>query len=456
MNIINEAKFHEIKLNFDIFNFFSIFIKNKYYNTIILNQKMEYTMTFLEKYANVILTSLNLQEGQNLLVSTEPVHWKFAAIIAAEAYKRGARYVRVDSNEKKNPLLYKARIENSKDKYLDYVPAFRIEEQRLMIEEDWAIIALVGTEDPDILSNLDPRRNTKTVKAVAEASKPFRKAVQNNTIQWTVVFAPTEILAGKIMNMPPSPEAIDRLWEVLTPILYLDDADPSAAWIKSGEILKRRASALNKLKLKEVYFKGPGTDLKIGLSQKAVWEGGSSVSERGIEFSPNIPTEEVFTAPDFRETEGRVRITRPVFVPAIGKMIEGAWLEFKGGKVVDYGAELGKDVLDQYFAIDPAAAYLGELALVDSNSPIFKSGKIFYNILFDENASCHIALGSAYPDCYEGGSQMGGDELKANGINVSNLHTDFMIGSPDVDVTGKTWNGEMVDIITDGKFVGDF
>lgn len=413
-------------------------------------------MTFLEKYANVILTSLNLQKGQNLLVRTEPVHWNFASIIAAEAYKRGARYVRVDSNEKQNSLLYKARIENSRDKYLDYVPAFRTETQLLMVEEDWAIIVLVGTEDPDILSNLDPERNTKAVKAVAEADKPFRKAIQNDTIQWTVVFAPTEILAGKIMNMPPSPEAIDRLWEVLTPILHLDDKDPSAAWVRSGEILKRRASVLNNLMVKEVYFRGSGTDLKIGMSQKAIWEGGSSVSAKGIEFSPNIPTEEVFTAPDFRETEGHVRITRPIFVPAIGKMIEGAWLEFKGGKVVDYGAELGKDVLDQYFAIDPAAAYLGEMALVDSNSPIFKSGKIFYNILFDENASCHIALGSAYPGCYEGGSTMGDKELMANGINVSNLHTDFMIGSPDVDVTGKTWDGEMVDIIIDGEFAGDF
>lgn len=413
-------------------------------------------MTFLEKYANVILTSLNLQEEQNLLIRTEPVHWKFASIIAAEAYKRGARYVRVDSNEKENLLLYKARIEHSNEKYLDYVPAFRTETHRLMVEENWALIALAGTEDPDILSALNPDRNTKTGKAIAEAKKPFMEAVQNNRIQWIVVFAPTEKLAGKILNRPPSSEAIEKLWKVLTPILHLDEEDPSGAWVNSGKILKRRASVLNDLKLKEVCFKGPGTDLKMGLSQKAIWEGGSSVSANGIEFSPNIPTEEVFTAPDFRETEGRVIITRPVLVPAIGKIIEGAWLEFSKGKLTDYGADKGKDTLDQYLAIDPAAAYLGEIALVDSNSPIFKSGKTFYNILFDENASCHIALGSAYPVCYEGGSRMGKEELMANGINVSNLHTDFMIGSPDVDVTGKTWDGRNIDIIIEGRFVGDF
>ena len=413
-------------------------------------------MTFLEKYANVILTSLNLQRGQNLLVRTEPIHWKFASVIAAEAYKRGARYVRVDSNEKENPLLYKARIDNSEDKYLDYVPAFRTETLRLLVEENWALIALHGSENPEILSSIDPLRNTKAGKAIAEAGKPFRKATQNNRIQWIVAFAPTEILAGKIMDLPPSPSAIDKLWEVLIPILHLDDKDPSATWIKSGKTLKRRASALNELTFKEVYFKGPGTDLKIGLKQKAIWHGGSSVTEKGIEFSPNIPTEEVFTAPDFRTTEGRVKITRPVLVPAIGKMIEGAWLAFKEGKLVNYGAESGKDVLDQYLAIDPSAAYLGELALVDSNSPIFKSGKIFYNILFDENASCHIALGSAYPDCYEGGSGMSEKELLDNGINVSNLHTDFMIGSPDVNVTGLTWDGKEINIILNGEFTAEF
>ncbi len=413
-------------------------------------------MTFLEKYANVILTSLNLQEGQNLLIRTEPVHWKLASIIAAEAYKRDARYVRIDCKEKQNQLLYKARIENSKEDYLDYVPAFRTETQRLLVEENWALIALVGTEDPDVLTSLDPKRNTIAGKAIAEAEKPFREAIQNNKIQWIVAFAPTEILAGKILDIPPSAEAVDRLWEVLIPILLLDKEDPSSAWIKSGETLKKRASVLNKLKLKEVYFKGPGTSLKIGLKQKALWMGGPSISEKGIEFSPNLPTEEVFTAPDLNKTEGRVRITRPVLVSAIGKIIEGGWLEFRKGKIVDYGAKSGKDVLDQYLTMDPSAAYLGELALVDSNSPIFKSGKTFYNILLDENASCHIALGSAYPDCFEGGSQMGGEEKKANGINVSNLHTDFMIGSPDVDITGVTWDGEKIDIIIDGEFSGDF
>jgi aminopeptidase len=412
-------------------------------------------MTFLEKYANVILSSLNLQAGQNLLIRTEPVHWRFASTIAAEAYKMGARYVRVDSNEIENPLLYKARIEHSKEEYLSYVPLFRTETMHLLVEENWALIALKGTEDPEILSTLDPVRNAITGKAVAIAKKPIREAIQNNRIQWIVAFAPTEILAGKILNTKPSPKAVDKLWEILTPILHMEDPDPAATWVLRGETLKKRSANLNNLKLKEVYFKGPGTDLRIGLTEKTIWKGGRSTSTSGIEFLPNIPTEEVFTAPDFRKTEGRVKITRPVLVPSIGKIIEGAWLVFRNGKIIDYGAEKGKDILDQYLAMDPKAAYLGELALVDSNSPIFTSGKIFNNILFDENASCHIALGSAYPECFEGGSKMSDEQLIQNGINVSNLHTDFMIGSPDVDVTGITWEKEKVDIIVDGEFVGN-
>jgi aminopeptidase len=412
-------------------------------------------MTFLEKYAIVILSSLNLQEGQNLLIRTEPVHWEFASIIAAEAYKMGARYVRVDSNEIENLLLYKARIEHSKEEYLNYVPLFRTEIMHLLIKENWALIALNGTEDPELLSTLDPVRNAITGKAIAIAKEPFREAVQNNRIQWIVAFAPTEILAGKILNTRPSVKAVDKLWEILTPILHLEDPDPAATWVLRGETLKKRSAKLTGLKLKEVYFKGAGTDLRIGLTQKATWVGGSSTSTSGIDFLPNIPTEEVFTAPDFRKTEGRVRITRPVLVPSIGKMIEGAWLVFKNGKLIDYGAEKGKDVLDQYLAMDPNAAYLGELALVDSNSPIFKSGKIFYNILFDENASCHIALGSAYPDCFEGGGKMSDELLIKNGVNVSNLHTDFMIGSPEVEVSALTWEGNKIDIIINGEFSGD-
>ena len=410
-------------------------------------------MTIFEKYAQIILEMVNLQEGQNLLVRTEPYHWKFAAVIAAEAYRRGACYVRVDSNEVENPYLYKARVENSRDEYLSYVPKFRTDMDKTMLEEKWALIALKGEEDPDFLSGLDPKRNSTIAKAVAEARRPFSKAVQNNEIQWLVVFAPSKKAAAKIMKMDDPEKALEKLWEVLTPILRLDSDDPAAEWRKNSLELKRRSEVLNSMKIKTIRFKGPGTDLRIGLNRKAVWKGGNSTAANGAEFAPNIPTEEVFTAPDFRTAEGRVAVTRPVLVPVLGKIMEGAWMEFKEGKVVDFGAGKGREVLEEYFSMDPAARYLGEVALVDSNSPIFKSGMVFYNILFDENASCHIALGAAYPECIEGGGKMSEEELKAEGANVSNLHTDFMIGSPEVNVTAETYAGEEVEIIKGGYFI---
>ena len=409
-------------------------------------------MNILEKYAQVIVEMVNLQEGQNLLIRTEPVHWKFASIIAAEAYKRGARYVRVDSNEVENPYLYKARVENSEEAYLTYIPKFRTDMDRTMLDERWALVALKGEEDPDFLSGLDPKMNAAIAKAVADARRPFAKAVQNNAIQWLVVFVPSEKAAAKILHTTASPEALTKLWNILVPILHLDRENPADIWKKNSRELKRRAQILNDMKLEYLLFKGPGTDLRIGLNKKALWKGGSSVADNGVEFSPNIPTEEVFTAPDFRNVEGRVAITRPVLVPVLGKIMEGAWLEFRDGKVTDFGAEKGREVLEEYFAMDPAARYLGEVALVDSNSPIFKSGKIFYSILFDENASCHIALGAAYPECIEGGGNMSEEELKNEGANISNLHTDFMIGSPDVDVTGETWSGKKTKIIKKGFF----
>ncbi|HON89367.1 MAG TPA: aminopeptidase [Spirochaetales bacterium] len=407
---------------------------------------------FYEKYADVLLSAVNLQEGQNLLIRAEPYHLEFAAILAAQAYNRGARYVRFDNNEMENPLLYKSRIEYSKEKYLDYVPELRINATKIMIEEDWALIAIRAPEDPDLLAQLDPARNAKASKAIAMAMKPYTSRISNNEIAWLVAFNPTPKLAGKIMNMNPSQEAVEALWQILIPILRLDNPDPAHFWVEHGMTLSERAHKLNNLHLDRLHFEGPGTDLTIGLMEGSIWHGGPDNTQSGRRFSPNIPTEEVFTSPDFRRTDGKVQFTCPVFVPSVGKTITGGWLLFKDGKVIDYGAQEGKDVLDTYFSLDDNARFLGEVALVDTSSPIFKSGKTFYNILFDENAACHIALGSAYPGCLKNGSTMSDEELTKAGANVCSVHTDFMIGSPDVAVTGITADGKRIPIIADGVF----
>ncbi|MFW5689328.1 MAG: aminopeptidase, partial [Spirochaetota bacterium] len=195
----------------------------------------------------------------------------------------------------------------------------------------------------------------------------------------------------------------------------------------------------------------PGTDLTVGLTERSVWIGGGAETAEGEAFLPNLPTEEVFTTPDFRRTEGTVAVTRPVQV--LGSIVEGAWMRFDAGRVVESGATTGGEMLEHYFGIDERARYLGELALVDTNSPIYQSGLVFYNTLFDENAACHIALGSSYPKCLRDGETLSPDEYRDAGGNISTLHTDFMIGSPEVTVTGVRRNGTEVPLIADGVFV---
>ncbi len=235
------------------------------------------------------------------------------------------------------------------------------------------------------------------------------------------------------------------------PILRLDQKSPSEAWKRQDQILKARSKTLNELKFDHVHFEGPGTDLKVFLGPQTIWDGGSHATFDRRAYMPNIPTEEVFTAPDYRKTEGRVLVTRPVKV--LENQVLDAWFEFSEGRVTDFGAKAGKEWLERYFAIEEASRYLGEVALVDVSSPIFQSGRIFESILFDENAACHIALGSGFPTAIKGGDSLSDDELKKLGCNIAIVHTDFMIGSEKTSVSGIAKNGKRVPIISKGRFV---
>jgi aminopeptidase len=396
------------------------------------------------RYAELLIAALGLKEGQNLRIKGEPVHWPLMTELAAVAYRAGARFVDVNSD---HAALHKARVENSREEYLEYVPATVDAVQKVLVEEQWALISVKNMEDPDFYADLDQAKNGTVQRAVAHAQQPFRRAVQANKFQWLVCSWPTDPWARKILGPDATSE---KLWEAMQPILRLDREDPVQAWWDHAAALDRRAEEFEKLGIDRLHFSGPDTDLTVGLPEKVHWLGGSAEADTGATFLPNLPTEEVFTTPDYRRTEGTVQVTRPVLV--LGNLVEGATFTFREGKVVDYDARRGKESLDRYFQIDDNARYLGEIALVDAASPIYQSGLTFYDILLDENAANHFALGSAYPGGVHGGDALSEEEMTAAGINRSAVHTDFMFGSDDLTCTANLRDGSTREIMRGGRF----
>lgn len=401
-----------------------------------------------EQYGSMLVSLLGLQKGQGLLLKCEPVHLPVAAAIAEAAYRRGAKIVEpvFDSS-----ALHRARVENAPADSLEFIPDSRKAWQDQFIREKWAIISIKSPDDPDILSGIDSERHGKLATAYRRADQPWREKLMGDEQQWLIAAAPTPKWAAKVLDTSPSREAQIKLWQLLKSILRLDMEDPSGFWKQQSKKLAERGTLLTEMELEELRFTGGGTDLTVGIPERALWVGGGSETPAGVPFMPNIPTEEVFTAPDFRKTEGSVRATRPVTV--LGDLVEGAAFTFEEGKVVDVSATRGEETLKRFLAMDEGSRFLGEVALVDSSSPIYRSGYTFYNTLLDENAACHIALGSAYPDTIAGGLEMSPEERRKAGLNKSLQHTDFMIGSEEIDVVGIRKGGGEVEIMRNGVFM---
>jgi aminopeptidase len=407
----------------------------------------------VQAYAETILTSVALRRGQYLLINCEPINRPFALTIAEEAYRRGAAYVAIEHPSRFGPRLNRMRADLCPEEYLEELPPSLKELAERRIEERWVHISLTGEEEPDVMEGVDPRRSRLLGRGYAPMRDVVLKAKINARVQWQVVYLPTPATAARILGRSRDDEGRDRVFEALAEILMLRDPDPAARWRERTEEIHRRAEELAALDLERLFFTGPGTELSIGLPARARWLGGAFTMEDGTRFLPNLPTEEVFTSPDLRSVEGRVAVTRPVLVKETGnQLVEGAWFEFNEGRVVNYGAEKGRHVLDELLSYDEGARYLGEVALVDGNSQIFKSGLLWRNTLLDENAACHIALGRGISPAIEGGASMSDADLHARGVNTSQIHTDFMIGSPEVDVRGTTSDGREVEIIREGRF----
>lgn len=411
-------------------------------------------MNFQEKldtYARLLAAhGLNVQPGQVVNITGELIHRELIEKITREAYKRGAKYVNVDFID---PALTRLRIQESKsDSYLEYVPSYIPMKYEGFVEETAAVLRLVGSQDPDSLSDLPAQKVNDLQNCYRQSLKKYYiEGVGKSKVQWTVAAAATPQWAKKVYPDLAEKEAYDALWEAIFHICRADRPDCLEIWKEHRDTLQNRAKKLTHLQTKELHFTGPGTDLKVFLSPKAVFKGGGDSTPSGVSFEANIPTEECFTTPDYRLTEGTVRVTRPVIVN--GELVKDLQLEFKNGNITNFTASQGAAKFAAYIANDPGAKRLGEVALVGIDSPIYQSKKVFEEILFDENACCHIAVGFAYRFCLEGGATMTTEELEALGCNDSHVHTDFMISSEEIDVTATSYSGAVTPLIQKGQWL---
>lgn len=405
----------------------------------------------LKKYSEVIIKSaLDIYEGQCLAIYAGVQNHDFAVMVAETAYENGAKFVDIIFGTDK---LKKARIDKSKNNsFLEFIPTYNINRSYEILANDWAFLRIDNVDEIDFMKGIDSSRMEIITKNEQKTYVRQAEAITSFELQWSIAAPIGKNWAKRVTNINNEDEAASKLSEHLIKILRLDTHDPVKEWKEHAEQLNIRAINLSRMNLDKLVFDAEGTDLEIGLNSRGIWKGGLVKALNGKTFIPNLPTEEVFTTPDFRRTNGKAKVTRPVKV--LETQINGIWFEFKDGKVIDYGCDNDKKVLDTYFNIDEGAKYLGEVALVDSRSKIFESGLVFNNILYDENAACHIALGRGFAACAEIGSNLTSpDELKAHGINFSFVHTDFMIGTKDINVTGYDKAGNKYKILDGGKFV---
>ena len=409
-----------------------------------------------QKYAELLIAiGVNLQPDQPLLVTAELAHADFVRDVVAVAYRAGARYVHVQWLDTPTD---RARLLNSSEDNLNYVPEYEVSRFRQMTDERWARLALVGPEFPDGLADVSPERIRRTSVARRQKVRFYSDAMSANRIQWCVAAVPTPAWARQIFPDLPTDEAVAELWSILFQVCRIDQPDPVAAWQAHDATLTKVAEFMAANRVRSVRFVDtqteadgkPRTDLTVGLTDSPAWVAASSQRPDGVRFLANIPTEEVFTTPHKMRVTGWVRTSKPAF--PFERKVEDAYFRFEEGEVVEFSAVVGEDVLTEFFAID-GAKRLGEVSLVDDRSPINQAGIIFYETLFDENAVCHIAFGNAYPGGIEGGDEMERETLDALGANVSDTHVDFMIGSSTLGVTGVCADGSEVVIMQDGRFV---
>jgi aminopeptidase len=417
-----------------------------------MNSELEHR---LRSYADLtVRVGLNLQPHQRLLI-IGPLANGGASLeaaplvrhITAAAYAAGARLVEtLWGDEAMLAARLAAAPRDSFDEFSSWLPRALAEH----VEGGHAVLSIYAN-DPDQLKDAPPELVATIQQATARHVRPFREHISRNQTNWAVVAAAAASWARRVFPDVEPSQQVPRLWDAIARLCRLDRPDPIAAWETHLSDLAARTAHLNRKQYTALRYKGPGTELTIGLPDGHVWVGGSSLSASGIRFAPNLPTEEVFTMPHKDRVDGVVRSTKPLSYG--GNMIEGFSLRFEQGRVVDVQAERGESVLRTLVGMDAGAARLGELALVPHSSPISQTGRLFYNTLFDENAASHVALGAAYKFTVRGGEALSDDAFEAIGGNRSAAHVDFMIGSGELDVAGVLPDGTVEPVMRAGEWV---
>lgn len=401
----------------------------------------------LQKYAELIVkVGVNVQPGQEVVLYINVDQQHLAHLIVKEAYKAGAGKVMIKWSD---TFAQREFLEHASDEFLENVPEFAKEEAQYIADHRCCRISVMS-EDPGAFGGIDQKRVAAYQSANGKALMPVRQATQNNDLSWTVVAAASPAWAERVFPDLKGEAAVDRLWEEIFKTTRIDREDPIQAWKDHDAKLHEKEDWLNKEQFSALHYTSPRTDLTIGLPENHVWEGGGSKNAAGIEFMANMPTEECFTAPDNRRIDGYVTSTKPLSYA--GNILENMKFTFKDGKVVEATAEKGQAVLDHLLETDDGVRSLGEVSLVPNPSPISQSGITFFNTLFDENASDHLALGAAYPFNVQGGTKMSEDQLKAKGINFSQAHVDFMVGSADMNIDGIKKDGTIVPVFRNGDW----
>lgn len=402
----------------------------------------------LEKYARLIVkTGVNIQKNQILMITAPVENHEFVEIISEIAYKEGAREVVFNwLDEKIDRMKYLYAPNDIFDELPEYRKMFLLENARA----NACFIRLSGG-DPDILKGVDQDKIMRNKKVFGRELKEYRERLMSNKNVWCVAAAPTKAWAKKMFNNLSQEEAVEKLWDAILTANRINEDDPFAAWEIHKKNLRKRMDFLNNHNFKKlIYSNNIGTNLEIELPENHVWLGGSEKQEDRIEFIANLPTEEVFTLPKKDGVNGEVYSTKPLVYN--GVLIDEFWIKFESGKAVEYSAKKGIEALESLIKLDEGSCFLGEVALVPYHSPISEMNILFYNTLFDENASCHLAFGEAYPISLKDGENMTQEELKEKGVNSSIAHEDFMVGSIDLRIIGIKESGEEILVFNNGDF----